>query len=159
MSSNAPPATPSPAPQAQSDQDGLPLAAASEVIEQLRQQGDSCQEKKKNQRKSERRAWVTQLTLLIEDPLGKQRTLDVATHDISTGGFSFIYKQFIHINTKVAVLFETLPGKPALNGVVRSCVLLDGMHHRIGVQFHIPRTPQQGKPAGPSTPTPPPSKS
>jgi|CXWL01.1.fsa_nt_gi hypothetical protein len=119
-----------------------PLSEATQkVIEQLRQQAVTPL-KKRDQRSSERRPWVAHLTLLITDPLGKPRTLDVVTHDISTGGFSFIFRQFFHVNTRVRAQFETLPGKPVLDGVVRSCILVGGVHHRVGVQFDTARPPE-----------------
>ena len=100
----------------------------------------------RNKRTAERQPWVTQLNLLIADPLGKARALNVSSHDISTGGFSFIYKQFVHINTKVRVQFESLAGRPTLNGVVRSCIHVGGMHHRVGVQFATPSSTSKEAP-------------
>lgn len=116
-----------------------------EVIEQLRKEIDKSNGHR-DQRTAERKPWVTQLTLLIADPLGKSRTVNVSSHDISTGGFSFIYKQFVHINTKVRAQFESLPGRPSLNGVVRSCIHVGGMHHRVGVQFATTNSIPKEKP-------------
>ncbi|MBI3833282.1 MAG: PilZ domain-containing protein [Planctomycetes bacterium] len=88
-----------------------------------------------NQRSSERHPWVVDISLVIEDPHGKPRTLDVVTHDISEGGFSFMYQQFIHVGTRIITHFGSIPGHPSLVGVVRNCVYVGSMYHRIGVQF------------------------
>ena len=123
--------------------------AAQSVVEQTRRQEDKGQspaekgQGTRNQRTAERQPFVTQLTILITDPNGKPRTLNVASHDISTGGFSFIHKQFVYQNTRVQVHFESLPGNPTLEGVVRSCIHVGGMHHRVGVQFVTPIAPEQ----------------
>jgi hypothetical protein len=88
-----------------------------------------------NERSSERFAWVTSLVLVIIDPQGKPRTLEVVTHDISSGGFSFVYRQFLHAGSKVVAEFTVLPNRPRLEGVVRNCSHVGGINHRIGVQF------------------------
>ena len=91
-----------------------------------------------NQRRRERRRWVVPLTIEIEqrgasDLIRSQAK--VTTQDISQGGFSFAHRQFVAIGSIVRVRFDILPTKPLLHGVVRNCVLVEGMRHRIGVEF------------------------
>jgi len=105
-----------------------------DIIEQLHHRVGNAH-RVRNERRAERHHWITDLTLVIEDPLGKPRTIEVTTNDISAGGFSFVYHQFIHFGTKVRAHFESVPGRPNLDGVVRSCAHLGGMNHRVGVQF------------------------
>lgn len=131
-------------PDAEPPAPGASADVGSPIIEQLHERVGPSKEVV-NRRQSERRPWITPLTILIEDPMGKPRTLEATTHDISTGGFSFVYRQFIHINTKVRVYFESLPGRPALEGVVRSCTYAGEMHHRIGVQFVKPEDSKSEK--------------
>jgi len=111
-----------------------PLASPQEVIEQLHQRLGQ-ERNVSNERRAERHAWVTDLTLVIEDLQGKPRTLEVTTHDISEGGFSFVYRQFIHTGTRILAHFGSVSGRPSLEGVVRNCAYVGNMHHRIGVQF------------------------
>lgn len=63
------------------------------------------------------------------------RTITVVTEDLSTGGFAFVHKGFIHPGTVVKVKFTMLPNQPVYLGVVRHCNSIGGMRHRVGVQF------------------------
>lgn len=89
-------------------------------------------------RKHERRAWAVPLTVMLEERTGqfhRSREVEVTTHNISVGGFAFVYNQYVHAGTIVKVQFDTLPNKPKLTGVVRNCAFLSGRQHRVGVQF------------------------
>ncbi|MEK6798173.1 MAG: PilZ domain-containing protein [Planctomycetota bacterium] len=90
-----------------------------------------------DERRHERKPWTTTLTVWVKDRSGAwnmPRKLTVATHDISPGGFSFFYQQFLHVNTLVSARFDGLPSKPVLLGVVANCTYLDGQY-RVGVRF------------------------
>jgi hypothetical protein len=63
------------------------------------------------------------------------RQLKVATNNISEGGFGFIIDGKVPVGSTVRVQFDSLPKKPRISGVVRSCVYLCGTQHRIGVEF------------------------
>lgn len=115
-------------------------AAARKVIEQLQARAQE-NASVPNQRRAERHPWVTSLTVMLEETPGKWRTVEVTSHDISTGGFSFVYRQFTHVGTNVRVNINCLPGRPILDGAVRSCVYIGGHHHRIGVQFQVAEQP------------------
>jgi len=88
-----------------------------------------------DERSSERHAWVTDLTITISDTSKIPRSLIVTSREISRGGFSFMFRQFIAPGTRVGVRINKLPARGVLHGVVRSCVHVGGIHHRIGVQF------------------------
>ena len=88
-----------------------------------------------NERQAERLPWVTDLTLRVEDPGRTARELKVASHDISRGGFSFVYQQFLHCGTKIRTYFDALPNRPTIQGVVQYCVDIGDGRHRIGVVF------------------------
>jgi len=116
------------------DGSGLPAVSADEIVAELHKRaGDRCAVM--NERQSERHAWVTGLTVLIEEKPGEPRAIEVTTHDISTGGLSFVFRQYIHAGTMLRLHFNVLPGRPALDGVVRNCVHVGGIYHRVGVQF------------------------
>ncbi|MCH7992830.1 MAG: PilZ domain-containing protein [Planctomycetes bacterium] len=88
-----------------------------------------------NERHSERLPWVTNLTVRVEDPGRTARALSVATHDVSRGGFSFIYRQFLHRGTRIRTEFNALPNRPTIRGIVQYCVDIGDGRHRIGVRF------------------------
>lgn len=97
-----------------------------------------------NERNSERLPWVTDLTLRVEDPGRTARDLKVATHDVSRGGFSFVYKQFLHCGTKIRTSFDGLPNRPTIQGVVQYCVDCGDGRHRIGVLFALDSSAKAG---------------
>ncbi len=92
----------------------------------------------RNQRRHPRMPWVASLTISVRDrrdTWDTPRELKVTTQDISRGGFSFIFDQFLHKDTVICTQFDPLPGRPLLTGMVTSCFHLGGRQHRIGVQF------------------------
>jgi len=93
-----------------------------------------------NGRRFERYPWIIDLTMWLEEPSGATRTLDVTTHDLSRGGFSFVYRQFLHAGTKIRARFNILPNRPTVAGLVRNCNWVGGHHHRVGVEFARERT-------------------
>lgn len=95
-----------------------------------------------NQRQSERLPWVTDLTIRVEDPGRTARVLSVATHDVSRGGFSFVYRQFLHCGTKIRTCFNGLPNRPTIKGVVQYSVDIGHGRHRTGVVFEKARSPR-----------------
>ena len=107
-----------------------------EVLDALRQRRSTKGSKKI--RKHERHAWCVSLTLELQESHMegvRRRQVAVTTHDISAGGFAFIFNQFIHPGTTIRAHFEALPNKPQLSGVVCNCVHLSGNQHRVGVQI------------------------
>ncbi|MHC4993617.1 MAG: PilZ domain-containing protein [Planctomycetota bacterium] len=100
-------------------------------------------------RARERHKWQAQVEVELEEGLrpGEKdgphrvrethhRKITVITEDLSTGGFAFVHKGFIHPGTVVKVRFEMLPNQPVYLGTVRHCINIGGMKHRVGVQFH-----------------------
>ncbi len=55
--------------------------------------------------------------------------------DISTGGFGFISDAPILSGTVITAVFESVPGQPVCEAVVRSCRELPGCSFRVGVSF------------------------
>lgn len=89
-----------------------------------------------SRRKHERHSWSVPLRITVTSPeTNHERTLNVVSHDISKGGFSFVADHYIHPESQVTTTFNSLPNKPVIAGTVRSCFLADGMSHRVGVQF------------------------
>jgi hypothetical protein len=89
-----------------------------------------------NQRRHERTAWVTSLTVYVRERRWESpRELRVQTYDISRGGFSFLHTHFLYANTMVYTRFDLLPGQPVVAGVVTNCAYVGKGQHRIGVQF------------------------
>lgn len=94
-----------------------------------------------DQRTHPRYTWIFPLTLVLEEGSDHQlavREIEVLTADLSVGGFSFCYRQYVARDTSVRVQFDSLPTRPRLVAVVRNCRLLEGTRHRIGVQFTDP---------------------
>ncbi len=87
-------------------------------------------------RQQQRHVWNTVLNLEITDADGSsRRTMSVRTLNLSSGGFAFLMRQFVHPGSRVLAEFKALPGKPVVEAIVRSCTPLGGMEHRVGVQF------------------------
>ncbi len=106
------------------------------IFERLRLQHEI--EEVDNRRRAQRRSWSVPLTVTLLEHVatgGSKREVDVVTHDISPGGFSFIHNGFVHVGTEVATLLTMLPDRPKVMGVVRNCIHLANSMHRVGVQF------------------------
>lgn len=99
---------------------------------------------KSDKRRFPRKPWVVELAVLLHEEAGP-RSISVFTQDLSQGGMSFVYEQFLYAGSEVLVRVDSLPDRPVLFGVVSSCVHLSGMLHRVGVRF-TGRT-GQGQPA------------
>ncbi|MCB9852419.1 MAG: PilZ domain-containing protein [Phycisphaerales bacterium] len=114
-----------------------PLASApspAQLIEMLSDQkgaGPPTKEK----REAKRYSWKIQLRVMIVDPAGSKREIDVMTHDLSTSGFSFMYNQYLHNGTVVIACIKALPNQPKVLCVVRNCIHVRGASHRVGVRF------------------------
>lgn len=92
----------------------------------------------RDERRQPRMPWQARLTLWVKDRRDSwdtPRVLTVITCDISRGGFSFLYDQFLHTETVACTQFDSLPGRPIVTGVVANCVHLGGRQHRVGVRF------------------------
>lgn len=119
-------------------EESVPDASPEEVFDQLHHRFGSSGSGVSNERKHGRHKWVTPLTVLIEkEPHHKsqKRDVEVTTHDISRGGFSFMFKQYLHPGTRIRTRFNSLPGCPIVRGIVRNCIHLGSTFHRIGVEF------------------------
>jgi len=89
-------------------------------------------------REHSRRPWNVVLKLefeLVQDDATLQQKAEVTTHDISQGGFSFIYNKDLPIGTRVKTCFDMLPNKPIVYGEIRGARHLYGMQYRVGVAF------------------------
>ncbi len=114
-----------------------PYKSASDVVDGLFLRSDK-NKATGNQRSSERNALAINLSITIEQRNAHdvtRSTKDVVTQDISRGGFSFLYNQYLPVGSLIMATFDMLPGTPEVQGVVRSCRLIEGMKHRVGVAF------------------------
>ena len=112
-------------------------AAGSDVVVALRGRIGAVQVGKER-RRSERLAWLRRVPIWVmeETRSGRRpRKLDVLIHDVSAGGFGFIFGQRLNPGTTVRAQFDYLPNHPVVTGIVRYCTHLGDTHHRIGVQF------------------------
>ncbi len=109
-------------------------AAAEQVIDALfeRQGG---RRKVQDQRESPRSPWVVQLELTLVGADGIAVRVKAKTHDLSVGGFSFLYGQYVNSGTIVITSFRAMPDQPKILCVVCNCVHVDGTTHRVGVRF------------------------
>ncbi len=94
-------------------------------------------EPSESKRGQDRKPWTVHLRLQIQEvgSASSAREAEAVTHDLSTGGFSFITRYYVHVGAVVAATFDTVPQKPTIVGVVRNCIHLGGALHRVGVQF------------------------
>jgi hypothetical protein len=118
---------------------GMPTTTATpdQVYEALYKRDDR-EDPVRNQRRHPRNEWIARLTIWVKDchdTWDTPRELKVMTRDLSRGGFSFIYDQFLHEGTVIRTQFDPLPDRPILIGVVANCRHLNGRQHRVGVQF------------------------
>ena len=87
-------------------------------------------------REATRYHYCVPMTLHIDDPRKPgTRVVRAASSNISTGGFAFIFDAAISPGSTVRAQFDSLPGKPQIAGLVRSCVRICGTQHRIGVEY------------------------
>ena len=86
-------------------------------------------------RRHVRSRWEKTLTLWIQEQHGTQRCITATAYDLSRGGFSFMFSQYIYPGSVVRAWIEGLPRRPVLSGVVLDCVHLTGCEHSISVQF------------------------
>jgi hypothetical protein len=94
-------------------------------------------------RRHRRHVWRCQLRVLVQecsDGLVQRREVTVDTCDVSSGGFAFISRQFVHVGTIVYPRFDCLPNRPRMKGIVRYCHHLEAQRHRVGVEF-VPLEP------------------
>jgi hypothetical protein len=83
-----------------------------------------------------RYCYCVPMTLHIDDPRSAAtRIIRAATSNISTGGFAFIFDAAVSLGSTIRAQFDSLPGKPQIAGIVRSCVHICGTQHRIGVEY------------------------
>ncbi|MGI9014127.1 MAG: PilZ domain-containing protein [Phycisphaerales bacterium] len=107
---------------------------SSDLLEQIHRRAGSRGHGGTCERKHERKAWAVPLEIAVIES-GIERRLKVITHDVSLGGFAFVADSYIHIGVVVAACFTDLRDKPTMSGIVRSCEHLQGVKHRVGVEF------------------------
>lgn len=105
-----------------------------QIIDQLHQQRGA-DRPLDDKREADRYPWAIKLHVTIIDPMGTPREIVVQTHDLSIGGFSFIYNQFLHNGTVVIACIKALPKQPKVLCIVKNCVHVKGASHRVGVRF------------------------
>lgn len=87
-------------------------------------------------RQATRYHYCVPMTLYIDDPRARgTRIVRAASSNISNGGFAFIFDAALSPGSTVRAQFDSLPGKPQIAGLVRSCVHICGTQHRIGVEY------------------------
>jgi hypothetical protein len=100
--------------------------------------------RKTEQRRSERKPWLTGLTVWFEDhysPLGSTREIQAATLNVSRGGLSFLAERFFHEGAQMRVRFNVFPNGPTVAGLARSCEHFGGAWYRVGMEFAMPTEP------------------
>ncbi|MGE3181609.1 MAG: PilZ domain-containing protein [Phycisphaerae bacterium] len=91
----------------------------------------------KRDRIHDRHAWCVKLSIQLLEPTGTLKQ-EVTTCDLSKGGFAFISHRLIHVGTQLKTIFDMLPSKPRLGGVVRNCIYIQPRQYRVGIQFQDP---------------------
>lgn len=87
-------------------------------------------------RQATRYHYCVPMTLYIDDPRARgTRIVRAASSNISSGGFAFIFDAALSPGSTVRAQFDSLPGKPQIAGLVRSCIHICGTQHRIGVEY------------------------
>jgi hypothetical protein len=87
-------------------------------------------------RTATRYCYCVPMTLHIDDPrAAATRVIRAASSNISAGGFAFIFDAAVSQGATIRAQFDSLPGKPQIAGIVRSCVHICGTQHRIGVEY------------------------
>lgn len=107
------------------------------VLDQLRE--DFSLPESGDGREHERRPWCVVMTIEINRQSNTgifKKSAQITTHDISRGGFSFIYHETIPEKSQITARFDMLPNKPIIHGTIRSCFHLLGNQYRVGVQFN-----------------------
>ena len=111
-------------------------AASRQILEHLQEEykppqgGDG--------RMHQRKSWCAVLTVQFEDSTGQLTILhkvEITTHDVSRGGFGFIFNKNIRVGSHISAQFNMLPNQPIIHGEIRSSRHLCGQQYRIGVFF------------------------
>jgi CheY-like chemotaxis protein len=81
--------------------------------------------------------------ITVHHPGGSITNCLVSTQDISAGGMSFVYGNFLHVGTMVVItLRRHRGGEEKVVGTVTRCSYLSASRHDIGVKFKKPIFPQ-----------------
>ncbi len=114
-----------------------PTAAASHAEAILRAiQSGSRRSNPLESRQATRFHYCVPMTLHIDDPRrAGTRVIRAASSNVSAGGFAFIFDAALSPGSTVRAQFDSLPGKPEIAGIIRSCVYICGTQHRIGVEY------------------------
>jgi PilZ domain len=112
-----------------------PTASGIEVFNELREELDASGI---DRRYRARYPWKAELTIWVIDEPHRDRgvrEIHVETTDISTSGFGFVFRQYIHPGAMLRARLDVLPGKPIIDGIVAHCQMTEGSLHNVGVQF------------------------
>ena len=107
-------------------------------IFQALQEKHNLEESDRARRRYDRKPWITCLILHIEEGDGSAvttRQVDITTHDLSRGGFGFIFKNYLPPGTKIRAQFDGLESRPTVSAVVRNCQHLLGSSYAVGAEF------------------------
>jgi hypothetical protein len=92
------------------------------------------------QRAQERKGWQTTLKIVIvQGAAGRgwiRHEFTVETCDLCRGGFSFFYPQYVPPGSWIEAEVEVKGQTVMIVGAVRDCYHVDGIRHRVGVQFN-----------------------
>lgn len=115
----------------------IPMASPDELVHAL-QRRSGARKFAGRYRRHHRHAWQARMRLTLEQRskgLVFRREMSVTTRDISASGFSFLCRQYVHLDTLVYARFEALPGRPLMKAVVRNCEYVSPQMHRVGAEF------------------------
>ncbi len=99
------------------------------------------------QRASDRQGWRVWIrVVIVQGGVGRGWTrneIRVETCDLSRGGFSFFYPQYVPPGTWIECEVELKGQTVMIVGQVRDCYHVDGVRHRVGVQFSKIQRPRR----------------
>ncbi|MEO1129696.1 MAG: PilZ domain-containing protein [Planctomycetota bacterium] len=79
---------------------------------------------------------VADVAMAITHPGGTRGHYLVHCRNLSSGGMSFLHGGFLHIGAQCCIVLHTRGGDlKALMGTIRSCRLITGQVHEVGVEF------------------------
>ncbi len=118
--------------------EGTPVTLTAEELMEALKRKHGLRADEHRGRRHPRHVWRCQLRVVVQecsDGLVQRREVVVETCDVSSSGFAFVSRQFVHVGTIVYPHFDCLPNRPLMKGIVRYCHHLEGQRHRVGVEF------------------------
>ena len=90
-------------------------------------------------RRSTRRSWRKPLKVLITQPGGDRRKIEVVTRDLSSGGLSFLYNGYLHVGTSCELQLITVDNAWVdIQGIIVRCRFVAGRVHEASLRFTKP---------------------